>query len=181
LILQQGWRACRRRGWLAGGDSHPGHHFFYLKMKDWFARAFTRVPLVYPTLRKYERIAAPSARQIRFESFLSRTHSRRVVLLCNSHALVPSTNPPGQTISQTPWSRPLISRQGALRRCVSSSISWFAFSVLGLPASSYASRSRYRALRDRVWTVWPARRKYLFSERGHIPVHPWLWQCAGDL
>src|SRR5205807_7561927 len=46
------------------------------------------VPLVYPTLQKNERIAAPGASQIRFQLFLSRAHPRCVVLLGNSHALV---------------------------------------------------------------------------------------------
>jgi len=51
-----------------------------------------RVPLVYPTLRKNERIAAPGVSQIRFQLFLSRTHPRCVVLLGNSHALVAQQN-----------------------------------------------------------------------------------------
>jgi len=50
-----------------------------------------RVPLVYPTLRKNERIAAPGVSQIRFQLFLSRAHPRGVVLLGNSHALVRAT------------------------------------------------------------------------------------------
>src|SRR6267143_2314587 len=51
-----------------------------------------RVPLVYPTLRKNERIAAPGVSQIRFQLFLSRAHPRCVVLLGNSHALVAQQN-----------------------------------------------------------------------------------------
>src|SRR5712671_3451646 len=51
-----------------------------------------RVPLVYPTLRKNERITAPGVSQIRFQLFLSRAHPRCVVLLGNSHALVAQQN-----------------------------------------------------------------------------------------
>src|SRR6266704_529371 len=51
-----------------------------------------RVPRVYPTLRKNERIAAPGVSQIRFQLFLSRAHPRCVVLLGNSHALVAQQN-----------------------------------------------------------------------------------------
>src|SRR5260370_18680848 len=51
-----------------------------------------RVPLVYPTLRKNERIATPGVSQIRFQLFLSRAHPRCVVLLGNSHALVAEQN-----------------------------------------------------------------------------------------
>src|SRR6266404_6001916 len=51
-----------------------------------------RVPLVYPTLRKNERIATPGVSQIRFQLFLSRAHPRCVVLLGNSHALVAQQN-----------------------------------------------------------------------------------------
>src|SRR6266568_2212021 len=51
-----------------------------------------RVPLVYPTLRKNERIAASGVSQIRFQLFLSRAHPRGVVLLGNSHALVAQQN-----------------------------------------------------------------------------------------
>src|SRR5260370_5981758 len=51
-----------------------------------------RVPPVYPTLRKNERIAAPGVSQIRFQLFLSRAHPRCVVLLGNSHALVAQQN-----------------------------------------------------------------------------------------
>jgi hypothetical protein len=43
-----------------------------------------RVPLVYPTLQKNERIAVPGVRQIRFQLFLSRAHPRCVMLLCDS-------------------------------------------------------------------------------------------------
>src|SRR5882724_6520757 len=51
-----------------------------------------RVPLVYPTLREYERIAAPGVGQIRFQLFLSRAHPGCIVLLGNSHALVAQQN-----------------------------------------------------------------------------------------
>src|SRR5258708_25980734 len=55
-------------------------------MSCW-AAAF-RVPLVYRTLRKNERIAAPGVSQIRFQLFLSRAHPRRVMLLSDSHTLM---------------------------------------------------------------------------------------------
>src|SRR5713101_5281242 len=51
-----------------------------------------RVPLVYPTLQKNERIAAPGVSQIRFQLFLSRAHPWRVMLLSDPHTLVAQQN-----------------------------------------------------------------------------------------
>src|SRR5258708_27932677 len=46
------------------------------------------VYLVYPTLQKNERIAAPGVSQIRFQLFLSRANPWRVMLLSDPHTLV---------------------------------------------------------------------------------------------
>src|SRR5215467_2681692 len=53
-------------------------------------RAALRVPLVYPTLQKNERIAAPGVSQIRFQ--LSRADPRCVVILRYPHTLMAQQN-----------------------------------------------------------------------------------------
>jgi hypothetical protein len=55
-------------------------------------RAALRVPLVYPTLQKNERIAAPGVSQIRFQLFLSRADPRCVVFLRYPHTLMAQQN-----------------------------------------------------------------------------------------
>src|ERR1700675_4041275 len=76
-----------------GFDSHPGHQSFLLKMNQLLGRSFPCTSgLVYPPLRKNERIAAPGVSQIRFQLFLWRAHPRCVVFLGNSHALVAQQN-----------------------------------------------------------------------------------------
>src|SRR6266478_3686701 len=51
-----------------------------------------RVPLVYPTLQKNERIAAPGVSQIRFQLFLSRADPRCVVFLRYPRTLMAQQN-----------------------------------------------------------------------------------------
>src|SRR2546430_16250850 len=55
-------------------------------------RAAWRVPLVYPTLQKNERIAAPGVSQICFQLFLSRADPRCVVFLRYPHTVMVQQN-----------------------------------------------------------------------------------------